>query len=587
MKKNYLMFLIGLACCNYFIAQITPTISAKNEKFGFFEPKEKPSKPNQPKGVVIWSNDFSVGSDWTYDNTSIPYLNWCITNNADTIPVTTLSPAVFTTVSNGFAFINSDAQGESGVQNSNMTYTGTIDCSAYSNVSIVFEQSYRTYLDTRIIRISNDGGTNWTDFVVTDGSEPTAQNTPNPDIYSINISSVAGGQPNVMVQINYQGNWGWYWAIDDMKIIETDQYDLKLQTTSFGTDGSFGARLGYFQIPNAQVAPINFGGVLKNIGVQDLTDAGFTATISGSYNGTGGPIMLTAASTDTVWCTNTFTPSSSNANYVVNVSATTAQTEPDVSNNVLPDINLTVNDYIYARDNNQILGGISNSGQGYEVGHIYDIFQSATLYGIDAVLNAASEPGAEIFVKLYSIDPATGDFVFMEESSPYVISSADLGQKISLALANPVLLNANEAYLAMVGSYGDGGATNDLVTASSGASAPQTTFYYDYTDQTWYYTTSNVMVRMNFDPSLSGLEEVNLNTFKVYPNPASEEININSNKIFNAVITISDFTGKIVKETVMNGLNCSVNTSELNNGIYFVTITDGISVANEKVVIKK
>ena len=58
-----------------------------------------------------------MGSDWAYDNTSSPYLDWTITTNADTIPVTTLSPAVFTSVNNGFAFINSEAQGQNGSQN--------------------------------------------------------------------------------------------------------------------------------------------------------------------------------------------------------------------------------------------------------------------------------------------------------------------------------------------------------------------------------------------------------------------------------------------------------------------------------------
>lgn len=584
MKKKYLLLLLGVGFCSGIGAQMAPNALYRIDKYTSFEEKVKPATPNQPKGVVIWSNDFSNGSDWTYDNTSVPYLDWTITNNADTIPVTTLSPAVFTSVNNGFAFINSDAQGESGLQNSNMTYTGTIDCSSYANVSIVFEQSYRTYLDTRIIRISNDGGTTWTDFVVTDGSEPTAQNTPNPDIYSINISSVAGGQSNVKVQINYQGNWGWYWAIDDMKIIETDQYDLKLQTTSFGTDGAFGARLAYFQIPNSQVAPINFGGVLKNIGVQDLTDAGFTATIAGSYTGNGGPISLAAAATETVFCSNTFTPSPTNANYSVAVAATTAQIEPDVTNNVLTNINISVNDYIYARDNNQILGGISNSGEGYEVGHIFDMFQSATLYGIDAIINASSEPGAEIFVKLYSLD-AAGDFVFEEESAPYIVTNGDLGQKITLALANPVQLNANESYLAMVGSYGDGGTTNDLVTASSGASAPQTTYYFDYTDQTWYYTTSNVMVRMNFNPAIVGITE-NEMVLSVYPNPASDEITVSSS-ITEGTITLSDVAGKLVKTTNLSGLSTSMNTAGLNNGVYYLTVSNGTTTSTEKVVIKR
>ncbi len=558
-----------------------------SKKYNSFEQQIKPSKKAIPKGVVIWSNDFSNGNDWVYDNTSNPLLDWTITNNPDTIPVTTLSPAVFTSVNNGYAFINSDAQGESGTQNANMTYTGTIDCSAYSNVSIVFEQSYRTYLDTRIIRISNDGGTTWTDFVVTDGTEPTAQNTPNPDVYSINISSVAGGQANVKVQINYQGNWGWYWAIDDMKIVETDQYDLKLQKTLFGTDGPFGARLQYYQIPNSQVAPINFGGILKNIGVQDINDAGFTADITGAYNGIAGPLNLIAETTDTVWCSNTFTPNSTNSIYTVAVTATTTSTEPDLSNNVLANFSINVNDYIYARDNGQILGGISNAGQGYEVGHIFDIFQPSTLYGIDAVINSSTEPGAEIFVKLYSIDPATGDFIFVEESAPYVVTTADLGQKITLPLGNPVSLNANEAYLAMVGSYGDGGSTNDLVTASSGSSTPQTTFYYDYTDQTWYYTTSNVMVRMNFDPILSVNEFKDIIEFSVYPNPVTDEINIHLNKTKDALISISDITGKILKTTEINGLTTKLFSGDLSCGVYHVIINDGSGISNSKLIIKE
>ena len=107
------------------------------------------------------------------------------------------------------------------------------------------------------------------------------------------------------------------------------------------------------------------------------------------------------------------------------------------------------------------------------------------------------------------------------------------------------------------------------------------------TDQTWYYTTSTPMVRMNFDPlaSINALE--NAFGLIVYPNPASEVININSNKMLNASITILDLTGKVVKTSSMNGLTSSVNTSDLMSGVYYVTITDGTSVATEKVVIKK
>jgi hypothetical protein len=187
---------------------------------------------------------------------------------------------------------------------------------------------------------------------------------------------------------------------------------------------------------------------------------------------------------------------------------------------------------------------------------------------------------------LYSIDPATGDFIFEDESAPYIVTPADLGQKISLPLSNPVLLNANEAYLAMVGSYGDGGTTNDLVTASSGSAAPQTTFYYDYTDQTWYYTTSNVMVRMNFDPSLASIDEVQGLNVSVYPNPANDLINIEST-LSDGNIAIFDMTGKLLINQQICGAMNSINTSELKNGIYNLIISNGEKTSSEKLIIQK
>jgi hypothetical protein len=338
----------------------------------------------------------------------------------------------------------------------------------------------------------------------------------------------------------------------------------------------------------SDIAPINFGGVIKNIGVQDINDAGFTAVVTGAsgfYSGVGGPIVIPAATQDTIYCSTTFTPAATSSIYSVQVAATTVNSEPDVANNVLPNFQINVNPFIYARDNGQILGGISNSGEGYEVGHIFDIFSSATLYGIDAVINASSEPGAEIFVKLYSTDPATGDFIFVEESSSYVITQADLGQSVSLPLATPITLNANDSYLAVVGSYGDGGATNDLVAASSGASEPQTSFYFDYTDNTWYYTTSNVMVRMNFDPSLSVNTLAKENGLLVYPNPAQEVITIQLKEEIDATFTLMDSKGVEVRSNDLTGLFTTINTTGLSNGIYFLSINDGNSTSTTKIIL--
>ena len=548
---------------------------SKTNKYAQFETVSIKNKPQSIKGVTIWSNDFSNNAEWIYDNTSSPYLNWCITTAADTIPVTALSPALFTTVNNGFAFINSDAQGQNGAQNANMTFTGMIDCSAYQNVSLVFENSYRTYLDTRIVRVSNNGGNTWTDFVVTDGTEPTAQNTANPEITSLNVSAIAGGNDSIMIQLNYQGNWGWYWAVDDIKLVETDQYDLKLQSLQWGTDGPFGARLAYYQVPNNQVAPVNFGGIVQNIGVQNIADAVYTANINALFSGQSAPTSIAAGSQDTLWCTTTFTPAAANATHSVSFGVASSQTEVDLTNNTQPDINILVNDYIYARDKGVILGGIYNAGQGFEVGPVYDIFTNATLYGIDAVINTTAAEGAEIFAKLYYVNPTTGNFDFVDESLPYIITAGDLGQTHTFALQTPQALSAGESYLAMVGSYGDGGASNDLVVGTSGGSLAQTVYYYDYTDQTWYYTTSQAMVRMNFSQAAS-IDNLVENTFNILPNPAADYIEITSAQDSPILVSIVNVAGQEVYSEMHTGI-CNLAVGNLTNGVYLVSVNNGPS----------
>lgn len=581
MKKLYFLFAIALSA-GTLTAQKQASELGKKNKYAAFETVAKKTTNHQPKGVTIWSNDFSNSAEWTYDNTSAPFLDWVITTAADTIPVTALSPALFTTVNNGFAFINSDAQGQNGTQDANMTYTGMIDCSGYLNVSLVFENSYRTYLDTRIVRVSNNGGTTWTDFVVTDGTEPTAQNTANPEITSLNVSAVAGGNDSVMIQLNYQGNWGWYWAIDDIKLVETDQYDLKLQSIQWGTDGPFGARLAYYQVPNNQIAPINFGGIVQNIGVQNIGDALFTANINALYSGQSAPTAVASATQDTLWCTTTFTPAAANATQSVSFSVGSSQNELDLTNNAQPDINIEVNDYIYARDKDVIIGGIYNEGQGFEVGPVFDIFNTATLYGIDGIINTTAAEGAEIFAKLYYVNPTTGDFDFIDESLPYVITAADLGQKHTFALQTPQVLTAGESYLAMVGSYGDGGASNDLVVASAGGAPAQTVYYLDYTDQTWYYTTSQVMVRMNFDQA-AGIQTSTEIGFSVQPNPANEVLNIILEEGAQGTVSIVSVTGSTVYTgTIHNGM-LGIDTRALDSGIYFVSLNNGVA---RKVVIQ-
>ena len=79
----------------------------------------------------------------------------------------------------------------------------------------------------------------------------------------------------------------------------------------------------------------------------------------------------------------------------------------------------------------------------------------------------------------------------------------------------------------------------------------------------------------------------------VYPNPASEVFNvsINSSSDTNANINLFDITGKVVlsysKEVFEGGNVLSLNTDNLQNGLYILRVQSGKTIYNEKVMIRK
>jgi hypothetical protein len=59
---------------------------------------------------------------------------------------------------------------------------------------------------------------------------PGDQSAGNPVYESIDISAVAGNQAQVLIQFYYNDNdyWAWYWAVDDVRINEIDDFDAEL-----------------------------------------------------------------------------------------------------------------------------------------------------------------------------------------------------------------------------------------------------------------------------------------------------------------------------------------------------------------------
>lgn len=604
MKKIYIC-LLGFFTASAFTAQVqNSNFSPLERKNSHLVGKIKPSKLTQnTKETILWSNSFNTPSDWVINNTAgTPGLGWEFSSNPAAIPVTQLSPFASTTAANGFLFVNSDANSTADFDGSPIvttaTTSATINLTGQPVVRLRYQHNFRWWHDTRGVSVSADNGVTWTDFEMSNENDYSLpnQNAGNPEQTVIDISSIAGNQAQVKIRFYYNDHdwWGWYWAVDDVALFVPEDNDLVMLGGYWGSTGAWGARLPYYQIPLSQLAPLDVAGIVKNYGALDQNDVVFTAALaSGVWSGSSAPEAVLTGATDTISLTGALTPPPIVATHVINMSVSSSATDAvPADNSILAAASVSVNNFIYARDKGTATNGTFNQGMGFEAGNVFDIYAAANLSGIDTYIDAGAVVGAEVYAKLYSVDPTAtttaAAFVFVDESAPYILTPADLGQKITLALsAGAAPLSAGVSYVVVLGSYGDGGATDDLIISTAGVSEASTSYYYDMTDNTWYYTTSTPMVRMNFDPSV-GINKVEDNLgLRVFPNPANEVINISLNKEVSATLTLLDVSGKVVKTQALNGISTSINTASLNSGVYFVTINDGTSVSTQKVVIKK
>jgi hypothetical protein len=385
--------------------------------------------------------------------------------------------------------------------------------------------------------------------------------------------------PNSATNPNVWITYGWY--IDNVKIVTNPTNDLSITSKYWGTAG-----LPYFQIPTTQTAPIDFEINAFNGGVNSQSGVQYSINVNGgAFTSSSPATTIPSLDTATLTVSNPFTPAAI-GNYTV-VHALTADSIDDVpANNVIANTAFSVTNYIYARDNGTPAGSTSNGTDGFESGNLFDIWSAQTLKGIDVrMLGGASGTtvGTEVFVKLYSIDATTGDFVFESESDPYIVTAADLNVNKMLMLNVPVNLVANTTYLAVMGAYSQG-----LKVVNAGSSEPQTSFFFDYFDNTWYYQTGTPWVRMNFDPTIGINEESASIATLVYPNPANEVLNVKMeiNNATAGVIAIYNAAGSKVKETSFNAANGvsveQVSINDLSAGLYTVKITTNDGFATRK-----
>jgi hypothetical protein len=599
--KKLLLFVSALSSVAF--AQKAPRMQTFQDLVN--APKELTKAPIDEKilGVTLWSDDFSTPANWTIDNSgqSGAEFGWNINNTSE--GWWSANGISSTSGGNNAELVNGDAQ--AATQALNVTYTMTtaqaIDIAALggnNQVSIQFQQYGARFNDLQEIQISTDGVTfttvgNNLDKTVLSAAGGSAY--ANPDTKIINLATFLPSTPSpIWIRFSWTTNfpgsatnpnvwitYGWY--IDDVKIVTNPTNDLSVTGNYWGAVG-----LPYYQIPDEQVSEIGFSADVFNGGVNTQNNVKLNINANnGAWTGSSAPVSIASLDTATLELATFYTPPATIGNISITRTITADSTDDIPANNALSNVDFAITDFIYARDNGTPAGSTTNGTDGFEVGNLFDIFQDATLKAVNIRLPGGANGatvGTEVFVKLYSLDPTTGDFVFESESMPLAIQSNNLNTNLVMELEPYIDVTAGATYLVVAGSYSAG-----LRVSNAGKSEPQTSFFLDMADNTWYYTTNTPMVRMNFDPILSVAEQNELSHAVIMPNPTqgNATLRFDLQNASDLSYTVTDVAGKIMQTTSLNSLaagshELSINAESWAAGIYTVSIeSNGTSLTKK------
>ena len=385
-------------------------------------------------GAILFSEDFAGGAlpaGWTNRVISGPG-TWSWSNN----PNGTVGQygngnnrITSTTAANGTMIIDCDSMNPG-------PSTGFVDIDAYieiplPNLSAVrtvileFEHYWRPFADAELLlEVSPDGVTwdtldmrqgvpsnesSFTTFGITGTSAKTER---------INLTKEIAGGSAPKVRFHWRGGSHYFWQIDDIKLIEGETNDLRMEEIAFVplTD-SLRVHYGefYTRIPSVQALqyPITVGAKFCNVGANIQRNAGVTAIASGpssfSQTITNGSSIVRSKDSDST-SVSSFVLNSGEGDYRIDV-ITKADSLLKNTGDDTATVNIAVTDTVYARDEGDIASSqaflFNKSANVYEfdLAVVYEIKTMDTVSSISFVnpatnttnVNASATIRADIY----------------------------------------------------------------------------------------------------------------------------------------------------------------------------------------------
>lgn len=351
--------------------------------------------------TILFSEDFAGGIPGTWTNTGTGGV-WTAQNTANVSGV----PIATTTSANNYAIFNSDAAGNDLIPENVDLITPSINCTANNIVLLQFEDVFAQFgTSSGTVSVSNDNGTTWTDFYVVGPGIAANNINGNPNLVQLNISSVAANQANVKVRFKYQGDWEYWWIVDDIFVYSPPANDVFIDSLYLAE---------YTAVPEAHTSsytPVarvfsNSAATSTNVTVDVNIYDGNNVVV---FNTTMNQASLAAYTNTTLTSATSFTPTGKDfylAEYIVSIN----ETDANISNDTLYTA-IDVTDSTYARDYYYLTGdvngldgpwfvGAANDGQ---LGNVFTAEADAELVSAIATFGGGFAIGDQTQANLYSM----------------------------------------------------------------------------------------------------------------------------------------------------------------------------------------
>lgn len=573
------------------------------------------------RSTILWESDFSNASDWTIAHNGPVNADWQIGTGLVSSG-TYGTPAIqSTTAGNGYAMYNSDGFNN---QTTNFEYAHITSSSSFStvgfpNVIVEFQTQYRRFNNEQTYLVVSTNNTDWpTDltptsditgtpnvkYVFAPGELTQGVSPGNPVTRQINISDVAGNQPQVWVRLLFVGIWGYAWYVDDFKVMDQPPYELVNQGGYLSHTGN-GEEYG--RIPANQLNPTMLVGCnYLNFGVNPMTNVTVAMNVTGPtpFNAVSTPVSLAAGEAGS-WSTDLSLPSNGNLgnglyNGTFYVASTETPQESDVTNNTYLR-NFEVNPTWYTLD------GIGNHPSGYQsltsigtnsftdasdglvVFNYYEMRTAATVYGLEIGLTSNSQEGAYFFPAVWDTTLNASlqlQSPLYENANVTEITAADVAAgKITVLFETPYTMQPG-GYFVGIKMYSSGGTTNMRVIDDLTVPQPALAAGIEIPQDRVYSNGNAFHIRLGLSNSIGVAEAGELTGVSIFPNPSADGmLQFRAEQGRSYTIQVSDMMGREVMNTRSNGTS-TINLGGHAAGVYMVRVSDGHASTVQRVTLK-